>query len=81
MTAPAGQGVLQHGSLGQDEVLATVQMEYQSKQLQVILLVDTGHDTDMSMSEYTAAQLGLPFDDEVVQLEMGQSHTGQGQCR
>ncbi len=81
MIGPAGHGVLQHGSLGEGEVFATVQMEYKSKQLQAALLVDTGCDMDINISEYKAAQLGLPFDDKVVQLEMGQSHTGQVQRR
>ena len=49
-------------------------MEYQSKQLQAALLVDTGCDMDINTSEHKAALLGLPFDEKVVQLEMGQSH-------
>ena len=56
-------------------------MEYQSKQLQAALLVDTGCDMDVNISEYKAAQIGLPFDDKVVQLEMALSHTGQVQRR
>ena len=56
-------------------------MEYNSKQLQAALLVDTGCDIDINISEFKAAQLGLPFDDKVVQLVLGQSHTGQVQRR
>ena len=81
MIGPTGHGVLQHGSLGEGEVFATVQMEYQSKQLQAALLVDTGCDMDINISEYKAAQLGLPFDDKVVQLGMRLFHTDQLQCR
>ncbi len=80
MIGPAGHGALQHGSRGKGELFATVQMEYKSKHLQAVLLVDTGCDMDINISESKAAQLGLPFD-EVVQLEMGQSHTGQLQRR
>ena len=79
MTGPAGHGILQHGSLGEGELFANVEMEYQSKQVQAALLVDTGCDMDINISEYKAAQLGLPIDDNVVQLEMGQSHTGRVQ--
>ena len=78
---PAGHGLLQHGSLGEGEVFANVQMEYKSKQLQAALLVDTGCDMDIIISEYKAAKLGSPFDDKVLQLELGQSHTGQVQRR
>ena len=79
MTGPVGHGVLQDGSLGKGVLFATVEMEYQSKQLQAALLVDTGCDMDINISEHKAAQLRLPFDDKVVQLEMGQSHTGRVQ--
>ena len=54
-------------------------MEYRSKQLQAALLVDTGCDMDINISEYKAAQLGLPVEEQVMQLEMGQAHTGQVQ--
>lgn len=76
MTRPVGHGVLQDGSLGEGELFATVEMEYQSKQLQAALLVDTGCDMDMNISEYKAAQLRSPFDNKV---ELGLSHTGRVQ--
>lgn len=76
-----GPTVLQHGSIGEGEVVASVQMEYKSKQLQAALLVDTGCDMDINISEYKAAQLGLPVEEQVMQLEMGQAHTGQVQRR
>ena len=81
MIAPAGPAVLQHGSLGEDEVFVSVQMEYKSKQLQAALLVDTGCDIDIKVSGYKAAQLGLPVEGQGMQLEMGQAHTGQVQRR
>ena len=43
--------------------------------------VDTGCDMDISISQHKAAQLELPFDDEVVQLGMRLFHTDQLQCR
>ena len=55
MTGPVGHGVLQDGSLGEGELFATVEMEYQSKQLQAALLVDTGCDMDINISEHKAA--------------------------
>ena len=81
MTGPAGPTGLQDGSLGEGEVFASVQMEYRSKQLQAALLVNTGCDMDINISEYKAAQLGLPVEEQVMQLEMGQAHTGQVQRR
>ena len=81
MTGFAGPDALQHGSLGMGAYFATVELEYQSKQLQAALLVDIGCDMDINIGEYKAAQLGLPFDDKVVQLEMALSHTGQVQRR
>ena len=49
--------------------------------MQAALLVDTGCDMDINIGERKAAQLGLPFDDHAVQLELGQLHKGQVQRR
>ena len=77
MTGSAGNGTLQHGSPEEGSLFATVQMEYKSNILNSNLLVDSGCDMDINISEYKAAQLGLPFDGNVVQLEMEQSQTGK----
>ncbi len=77
MTGSAGNGILQHGSLEEGSLFATVEMEYKSNILNANLLVDSGCDMDINISEYKAAQLGLPFDGNVVQLEMEQSQTGK----
>ena len=49
--------------------------------MQAALLVDTGCDTDINISEYKAAQLGLPIEEQVMQLEMGQAHARRVQRR
>lgn len=58
-------------------VFATVHLQYQLKQLQATLLVDTECNMDINIREDKAAQLGLPVDDNAIQLEMPQLHVGQ----
>lgn len=72
----AGKTMMQQGSLAEGELFVLVQMEYGTKQLQAELLVDTGCDLDLYISEYKAAQLGLPLETRAVKLDMGQGTQG-----
>jgi hypothetical protein len=73
--------VAQSGSLEEGELFAFVQLEYEDKMLEAELLVDTGCDLDLNISEYKAAQLGLPYTKRSARLEMGQGNTGGIKCR
>lgn len=72
----ASKTVMQQGSLAEGEIFVSVQMQYGTKQLQAELLVDTGCDLDLNISEYKAAQLGLPLETRAVKLDMGQGAEG-----
>lgn len=68
--------VAQSGSLRDGELFALVQLEYGDTVLEAELLVDTGCDLDLNLSEYKAAQLGLPNTKRSARLEMGQGNIG-----
>ena len=70
----------QLGSPGEGDIFVRVVMRYQEKELEAELLVDTGCDMDVNMSEYKADQLGLPRD-RTITLRMGQDNKGFVQRR
>jgi hypothetical protein len=70
-------GVSQTGSLLEGTLYADVLLERGSSQCQASLLVDTGCDLELNLSEYKANQLGLAPDGATAEVEMGQGHSGQ----
>jgi hypothetical protein len=69
--------VRQQGSLGEDEIFVTVVMRHGNKQLEAELLLDTGCNMDINMSDYKADQLDLPKPSRrPALLEMGQKQSG-----
>lgn len=73
--------VSQSGSLSKGCIYVNVLLERGSSQCQASLLVDTGCDCELNLSEYKADQLGLAPDGTKASVEMGQGHTGQLACR
>jgi len=73
----AAAGVSQTGSLLEGSLYADVLLERGSSQCQASLLVDTGCDLELNLSEYKANQLGLAPDGATAEVEMGQGHSGQ----
>lgn len=73
-TEPA---VRQQGSLAEGELFVTVLMRHGNKQLEAELLLDTGCNMDINMSDHKADQLGLPKPSRrTAPLEMGQKQFG-----
>lgn len=70
-------GVSQTGSLPEGSLYVDVLLERGSLHCQASLLVDTGCDLELNMSEYKADQLGLAPDGATAEVEMGQGHSGQ----
>lgn len=69
--------VRQQGSLEEGELFVTVLMRHGNKQLEAELMLGTGCNMDIYMSDYKADQLGLPKPSKrAAPLEMGQKHTG-----
>lgn len=68
---------MQQGSLGEGELFVAVLMRHNGKELKAELLLDTGCNMDINISDYKADQLGLPQPGRrAAPLEMGQQHTG-----
>lgn len=70
----------QLGRLGEGDIFVSVMLRYQEKELEAELLVDTGCNMDVNMSEYKADQLGLPRDRTITPW-MGQDNKGFVQRR
>uniref|UniRef100_A0A7S0WNH6 Uncharacterized protein n=1 Tax=Chlamydomonas leiostraca TaxID=1034604 RepID=A0A7S0WNH6_9CHLO len=69
--------VRQQGSLEEGELFVTVLMCHGNKQLEAELMLDTGCNMDINMSDYKADQLGLPKPSKrAAPLEMGQKQIG-----
>ena len=68
---------MQQGSLGEGELFVAVLMRHNDTELKAELLLDTGCNMDLNLSDYKADQLGLPPPGRrAAVLELGQSCTG-----
>ena len=68
---------MQQGSLGEGELFVAVLMRHNDTELKAELLLDTGCNMDLNLSDYKADQLGLPPPGRrAAVLELGQRCTG-----
>lgn len=74
-------GVRQTGSLESGEIYVDVLMENDGRRLHAGLLVDTGCNLPLNISDYKADQLGLPLNGDCARLEMAQGNMGVVQRR
>jgi predicted aspartyl protease len=74
--------VVQQGSLEEGEMFVTVMLQHGGKQLKAELLLDTGCNMDLNISDYKADQLGLPQPSKrAAQLELGNKQIGAVRLR